>query len=151
MLTCSMACLGPWDSFEKHSRLSGTKGSTNTNNNQYSVLAGVASQGWLWICWVALRYGTTAIDMEIPADLIQGLLGSRRQLCNAFPSLWVQGVKPYTPNVVCWQRGSLGWLWACWAAIQYGTAAMDMQIPADLFHGLLGSMGKLCKVFISLW
>ena len=29
--------------------------------------------------------------------------------------------------------------------------SVDMEMRADLIHGLLGSMGQLCKAFPTLW
>ena len=82
--------------------------------------------------------------MEITADLFHGLLGSMGQLYNASPNLWGQGFYHFPPVVYRVDRGGYqGWQWGCWATIRAGITFIDMKIPADMFHGLLGAMGQL--------
>ena len=58
----------------------------STVTGQYSMLAGVASQGWLAGGWLPIPGGTPAFGMAILPDLFYDLLVFIGQLFKAFPS-----------------------------------------------------------------
>ena len=89
---------------------------------------------------------------ELTADLFHGPCDIMRQPCKAFPSLWHHQSHSDSPipasNRVYPAQRELG---GCWYTQSYRSAAMDMELTVDMFHGPCGIMRQPCKAFPSLW
>ena len=155
LLTCSMAHLGPWGSFAKHSQVSGAKGPPCPP--LHGNIACWQGGGFLWGgCGPAVwQYSMAHFHGQWRSLLTCSMvhLGPWGSFAKHSQVSEAKGSTSSWQYIACPQGGSPRGCMAvglrC-AAIQYGTASMDTKITADLFHGSLGSMGQLCNAFPSL-
>jgi len=117
LLACFMVYLSPWDSFAKHSQVSGTKGSTSSRH-QYSVsavggLSGVAvAVGQLCInmVWNRIHDGHCDPCQRFPwVDLVPwGSFAKHSQVSGAKGSTTAHPYSVLIEGVLCCGCGGLG-------------------------------------------